>query len=340
LRHRSRGIALGPAIAGAFALSGPLAMSAVLPGAEPSPPAPLATPLAREASPPAPEALASPLELPGVSIRLRVPAGQMSGDPVRVRAWIERSARIVSAFYGSFPVRQLTLVVHIGDGERIGGGTTFGEPAPLIRVGIGRAVSREALQSDWVLVHEMIHLALPDVGEEHAWLSEGLATYVEGIARAQAHDRTPEDVFAEDVRSMPRGLPQPGDQGLDHTHTWGRTYWGGALFCLLADLQIRRETQQRRGLQDALRAILQASGGLTASWPIERVLSVGDAPTGTHVLEQLYAQMRDRPVLTDLPALWRELGVVPVGDGVRLIDSAPLAATREAILRPRSASAR
>ena len=57
---------------------------------------------------------------------------------------------------------------------------------------------------------------------------------------------------------MPKGLPAAGDRGLDYTPTWGRTYWGGALFCLLADIDIRKRTSNRFGLQDALRAIVAA----------------------------------------------------------------------------------
>jgi hypothetical protein len=135
------------------------------------------------------------------------------------------------------------------------------------------------------------------------------------------------------MRSMPRGLPEPGDRGLDHTHTWGRTYWGGAMFCLLADVDIRRRTELRFGLQHALRAILSESGGLAADWPIERVLRTGDAAVGTRTLEDLYAQMRDKPVTPDLVALWRELGVLPAGNSVKLVDDAPLAPLRHAIMK-------
>jgi hypothetical protein len=179
----------------------------------------------------------------------------------------------------------------------------------------------------------MTHLALPEVGEDHAWLSEGLAVYVEGVARVQAGNRTQPDVWSEEIRSMPRGLPQPGDRGLDHTHTWGRTYWGGAMFCLLADVEIRRRTQNRFGLQDAVRAITRASGGLASEWPIERVLKTGDEAVGTTVLEDLYAQMRDAAVTPDLMALWRKLGVEPDGNSVHLSDDAPLAGIRESIMR-------
>jgi hypothetical protein len=186
--------------------------------------------------------------------------------------------------------------------------------------------------NDWVMVHEMTHLALPDVGPQHAWLSEGLATYVEGVARVQAGNRSEQDVWAEEMRSMPRGLPQSGDQGLDRTHTWGRTYWGGAMFCLLADVDIHRRTHNLKGLQDAVRAIVRASGGLRADWPIERVLRTGDAAVGTTSLEDLYAQMRDSAMAPDLVSLWRELGVLADGNSVRLTDDAPLAEVRHAIM--------
>jgi len=186
------------------------------------------------------------------------------------------------------------------------------------------------------LVHEMTHLALPDVGDEQSWFSEGLAVYVEGIARAQAGNRTQQDVFAEQMKQMPRGMPQAGDRGLDHTHTWARTYWGGAMFCFLADVEIHRKTGNRFGLQDAMRAVAKASGGLSADWSINQVFATADAATGTKVLEELYAQMKDSPVTPDLHELWAKLGVVPDGGTVRLRDDAPLADVRRAIMEPRA----
>lgn len=269
------------------------------------------------------------------ALQLEFNPGDFAVGGAVLRHWVERAAHIVAAYYGGFPVRELTvrLVAMPGDGVR--GGTTFGKPRAFIRLRVGSDVTEPQLLSDWVLVHEMTHLALPDVGEQHAWLSEGLATYIEGVARVQAGNRAETDVWAEELRSMPRGLPQPDDRGLDHTHTWGRTYWGGAMFCLLADVEIHRRTHNRFGLQDAMRAVLRASGGLKADWPIERVLRTADAAVGTATLEDLYAQMRDTPVTPDLPRLWHELGVDPDGTSVRLTDDAPLAPVRRAIMQAR-----
>ncbi|HEV8019014.1 MAG TPA: hypothetical protein VGP32_10690 [Steroidobacteraceae bacterium] len=259
--------------------------------------------------------------------------GEFGRGTEALLAWVRRSADIVARYYGRFPARSLRVRIQVEPGDGVHGGTTYANPNAFIRVRVGREVTDAQLLADWVLVHEMTHLALPDTGERHAWLSEGLATYVEGIARMQAGNRSEEDVWAEEMRAMPRGLPLEDDHGLDHTHTWGRTYWGGAMFCLLADVDIRRRTQLRFGLQDALRAILRESGGLATDWPIERVLRTGDAAVGTRTLEDLYAQMKDTAVAPDLMTLWRQLGVVSDGATVRLDDHAPLAAVRRAIMR-------
>ena len=269
------------------------------------------------------------------AVSVEMPESQFSAGTESLLAWIRRSMNIVSAYYGRFPTETLRIRLIAEDGGGVRTGSTWGDRGGFIRLKLGRDVSDTQMLNDWVLVHEMTHLALPNVGEEHAWLSEGLAVYVEGIERVQAGNRTEEDVFAEQLHSMPRGLPEPGDQGLDHTHTWARTYWGGAMFCLLADVAIHRQTGNRFGLQDAMRAVLERSGGLSSHWSVERTFQTADRATGTHVFEQLYAQMKDQPVTPDLPGLWNQLGVQSDGNTVRLADDASLANLRKAIMRPR-----
>jgi hypothetical protein len=278
---------------------------------------------------------AQELQVNGALLHVDLDRSTFAAGDTAILEWVRRSAEIVSRYYARFPAASVTVHLVSQGGGGVHGGKTFANPNANIRVQLGREVTPAQLLNDWVLVHEMTHLALPDIGEEHAWLSEGIATYVEGVARVQAGNRSEADVWAEEMRSMPRGLPQSGDRGLDHTHTWGRTYWGGAMFCLLADVDIRRRTHLRLGLQDALRAALRASGGLATDWPIERVLRSGDAAVGTRTLEDLYAHMKDAPVAPDLMTLWRELGVLPQGDSVTLSDAAPLAAVRHAIMSAR-----
>jgi hypothetical protein len=248
-----------------------------------------------------------------------------------LREWIDRSARIVADYYGRFPAPLVLIKLQGMDGAGVGGGRTINEPGLMIQVRVGRTATPDALASDWVLVHEMVHLALPEVGRTHNWLAEGLAIYVEGVARAQSGNRPIADVWAEDRRSMALGLPRAGEGGMDQTPSWGRTYWGGALYCLQAEVAIREQTANRIGLQAALRAILKQTGGYGFERDIGEVLRIGDAATGTHVLYELYQQVKLRPQTPDLDLLWTLLGVPNDPNTEPFDDHAPLARIRIAI---------
>lgn len=250
--------------------------------------------------------------------------------------WIKRASTAVCTYYGKFPVPQLRLQVHARGGEGVHHGVTFpSDNGGLIRISVGSTTTASDLDTDWMLTHEMIHLAFPSMAEDHHWIEEGISTYVEPIARVQAGQLSATKMWHDVVRDMPQGEPQGGDRGLDHTPSWGRTYWGGAMFCLTADIRIREQTHNRKGLQDALRGILSSGGNITQDWEIEQAFAAGDKATGTHVLTDLYHDMRDKAAPVDLNALWQKLGIQRAPDGtVRFDDQAPLAKVREAITRP------
>jgi hypothetical protein len=248
-----------------------------------------------------------------------------------LRDWIDRSAHIVADYYGQFPAPLVVIRLRGMDGSGINGGRTTNDSGLMIQMRVGRETTRDQLAADWVLVHEMVHLALPEVGRSHDWLAEGLATYVEGVARAQYGNRAIADVWAEDRNSMPKGLPRAGEGGMDQSPSWARTYWGGALYCLQADVAIREQTANRVGLQTALRAILKETGGYGFDGNIGEVLRIGDSATGTHVMYGLYQQVRATPQSPDLDLLWTLLGVPPDPLTQPFDDRAPLSAIRIAI---------
>src|SRR6267154_973330 len=248
-----------------------------------------------------------------------------------LHTWVERSAHIVADYYGRFPAPLVVLRLQSMEGRGVGGGRTTNDSGLVIQVSVGREATAAGLSDDWVLVHEMVHLALPEVGRRHNWLAEGLATYVEGIARAQFGNRDVSDVWAEYRHSMPLGLPHAGEGGMDETPTWARTYWGGALYCLQADVTLRERTGNRAGLQTALRAILQETKGYSAERDIDDVLRIGDAATGTRVLQDLYREIEATAVTPDLDLLWTRLGVPSDPKSQAFDDRAPLAAIRIAI---------
>jgi len=277
------------------------------------------------------------ISVPGGTITVELAGESTALDRAALLEWVRNSAQAVVAFYGRFPVTETRLVVSPIAGRGASGGRTWAEHGGLIRIRVGAGSTPEDYANDWMLVHEMTHLALPSLPDDQEWLEEGLATYVEPLARAQAGRMSDEDVWFGIVDGMPKGLPQPGDRGLDRTHTWGRTYWGGALFCLQADLDIRRRTANHFGLQDALRAIL-ASGNMETSSDVGPVLAIGDRAVGVPVLAELYGRLKDQPVPIDLEALWKRLGIERAGRSVRFNDDAPEAAIRRAMTAPESSN--
>ena len=252
--------------------------------------------------------------------------------------WVRDSARATSAYFGRFPMPYARIVIEPTRGDQVTQGRAVGRPEPRLVVTMGRKTTAQTLRRESLLVHEMVHLAVPDHDIRYLWLHEGIATYVENVARAQAGVASAEEVWTELFRELPEGLPDPREPGgLDGTRSDGRRYWGGALFCLLADIEIRKVTGNRRGLQDALRALQRQGGNLSRLWSLERTIEVADTGTGTAVLTGLYRQMGNRPYVPDLTAMWRDLGISMQRGRIVLDDTAPLAAIRRSITEQPSA---
>jgi hypothetical protein len=273
------------------------------------------------------------IRIGGATINVTFTSGGLDIATPRVILWISSAVRAVANYYGRFPIRhaKVRIIPVVGRRGVLYGHTWADHDNVFTDVYVGEYTQPADLDNDWVMTHEMVHYAFPSVGHEHHWIEEGLATYVEPIARFEAGDLDAETVWDELVQGLPKGLPQSGDHGLDHTHTWGRTYWGGAIFCLLADVRIHQQTHNRYGLRDALRAIVADNGDIEKQWPLVRAFQVGDQAVGVPVLERLYNQMKAAPFTPDLPHLWHELGVQATGDVVEFNDNAPMSDVRKAI---------
>jgi predicted metalloprotease with PDZ domain len=246
--------------------------------------------------------------------------------------WVNRAATAVNVYLGRFPVGNLVVIVHGGGEQPVGDGVAHG--ASSIEVRLGRTAQAADLNSDWVLTHEMFHLAFPTLDERYSWMMEGLSDYLEPVARAQAGQWSAKDAWLEFVQGLPQGLPGPGEGGLDGATRRERIYWGGNIYWLLVDVSIHVQTDNQHGLADALRAILDAGGNGGAQWPLERVLATGDKATGTTALRNWYEKLGPKPGEVDLNTLWKKLGVRYSAGTIDFDDTAPWAKYRATITAP------
>ena len=259
------------------------------------------------------------------------------GPPVRLgvsrqglRAALLRASAAVSAYYGRFPVPDVSVIVLPSAGADIFG-MQLGNGGAALVLFIGADIDDRELARHWVLTHELLHLGFPTLGRRHLWLAEGLATYQEPIARRRAGLLSEDELWRALLDGMPNGLPNATDGGLDGSMRWGRTYWGGAIFCLLLDVEIRARTDNRLSLDSVARAILLGGGDTSMRWSLEQTLAAGDAALDRPSFSELYAEHAAAPVTVDLPALFQRLGVRRDGDAVRFDDGAELAHVRRAI---------
>ena len=56
------------------------------------------------------------------------------------------------------------------DGNGVRHGTTWGKDGGLIVIHAGSKTTPAEFAEDWMLTHEMIHLAFPSMADEHHWI--------------------------------------------------------------------------------------------------------------------------------------------------------------------------
>jgi hypothetical protein len=261
--------------------------------------------------------------------RLDGPLDQSFDD---IDAWIQTSARAVRDFYGVFPVPRASVnVLPIPERDAVIFGKVLPESEPGVALLVGQHATRKSLFSDWILVHELFHLGFPSFFEEGKWLDEGLATYYEPIIRVRAGLYTETELWHELLENMPQGLPAFTSGGLEHAHDFRGIYWGGAIACLVADVEARKR-KLNSGLEVGLRAVRDAGGVANDVWTLAEVVGAVDRALGAPTLAPIVEGHAQRGSPFDLAALFAALGVNRDAQGaVQLSDSAPLASVRRAI---------
>ncbi len=259
--------------------------------------------------------------------------GDYVAAPQQYADWVGKTAQAIATYFDGFSSMSTLIIVFPARGSNIqfgrvvpGGGVTM-----ILRAGTGE--KPRDLFGEWVLVHEMIHTAAPFVDGRGSWLMEGMATYIEPIIRSRVGWKTEDDVWHEWLVNMPRGVSSLSEVGLLNDSSRNAYYWGGGLFMLLTDVEMRRATANKYGLEDCLRAILKGGGNAATRVTVEQFISTCDRAAGGTTMADLAKRYVYKATPFDLNALWRDLGVELVGGNIVYRDDAPLASVRKAIVR-------
>lgn len=251
--------------------------------------------------------------------------------------WVKRCVKAVCSYFGQMPVKKLRIKIQNSIGNDIGFSTTGVERGVAeIEVPLGSEISQKTLNEDWVLTHEMVHLAFPIVAWKDRWLTEGMATYIEPLARMKIGSITEKEVWGDLIRNTAKGLPRSENDPLIGARRIDRIYWGGAIFCLIADVEIRKKSNNRVGLQDVLSYIPKSGVNIYSDDEPRNALSRAERSDelkiATQLLLKLYDQYNSSPILKpNLAELFASLGVSRSGGEIIFNENAPLAGIRRAI---------
>jgi hypothetical protein len=264
-------------------------------------------------------------------LRLAILDGISEDGRADLTDWVRRTVEAESNYWQGFTTPTLLLTLVPTPSKRgVGFGRTEAPGGATVMVEVAANVEKRLLFNDWVLVHEMIHTGMPYIRGRATWFMEGAATYVEPIIRARAGWKTEEVVWKEWMDNMPQGAGV-FDKGLMNAS--GReSYWSGALFMLMADLGIRRETRGAKGLEDCLAGANWEGYQASRTVRLQDYVAACDSATGTKVVGGLVDRYYAAGAPVDLKAFWADLGVSQVDGRIALNDAAPQAEWRKMIV--------
>jgi hypothetical protein len=279
-----------------------------------------------------------PVAAPGGALRAVILPGFSERARALIGPWLTRSAAMASAPGARFPVPDAQVIVvptspsrwpiHFGHTGRSGGAS--------IVLFLPTDVAETQLTSDWIAVHEFSHLWHPFIRREDAWLSEGLATYLQEVLRVRAGalpagaawqrlsegaalGRDTARTLEEETRRMP------------FEHNYQRVYWAGAAIALMLDVELRRQSQGAVSLPQLLARLREEPQFFTRALGAAELLRELDRLSGRPLCEPLAARYLHGS-LPDLGALYQELGLTGAPE-------APLAWIRDAIMSAPAAHA-
>jgi hypothetical protein len=279
--------------------------------------------------------------LPGATLELAIIDQHAQARRDEIARWIEGAARGVASAYGRFPVEHVQVLVAATPRGRAtvpwayvarGGG-------PAVHFFINGDRSLRDFELDWTATHEMSHLYLPYLVTRDAWLSEGMATYLQNVLMARAGTIPAEEAWRRLYSGFKRGeatargltITQASEQ-LGRPGTYLRMYWAGAALMLEADLRLRaRGSSLDAALAGLAGCCAPAAGRLRA----EQVLREMDRATVTTVFAEVYRELFDKSEFPDFEAMFRTLGIDVFGIELTFSPDAERKALRDAIMAPR-----
>lgn len=286
------------------------------------------------------------LEKPGGAVHVALLGRTDATQRARLRAWLDQALSAVTTAHGRLPLAQAQVVVLPADGR--GRAVVFGQSlrgqGNGVHLWADPARPLSELSADWTAVHEFAHWNHPYLGDDGAWLAEGLASYWQNVLRARAGMLTPQQAWEQLDAGFGRGRAAADETltlvqlsaAMHEKRAYYPVYWSGAAYWLQVDLALRQASDGRIGIDQALARFRDCCLQQRREWDGADFVAKLDELVGGDVLQQHYRAFVARRGFPPLAATYAQLGLERHDDGrLHLLDAAPAAAIRDAIMRRR-----
>ncbi len=265
------------------------------------------------------------IDLPDGQWRVSVLPSRPAANQDQIRAWLNRTAQTLVSIYGRAPLpSNQVLVVPSGRGR---GPVPWGQVnrggGAAIHLVINQRKPYDELLADWTAAHEASHLLLPYLGVSGRWLSEGIASYYQNIARARTGDLTEREAFAKLHAGFERGRRGSRDgmtlaqanRRMRSDGKYMRVYWSGAAYWLQTDVALR---SVGLSLDDVLSEFAVCHLPAAERWSPERLIAelddivaelIDDGRQRSGIFSSRYRRMLAERTFPDLTATYSELGL-------------------------------
>jgi len=255
--------------------------------------------------------------------------------------WINNNLHALMMAYNEFPVKELQLlIVPVGkDREPVPWGEAMRGGGDAIHVYIDETRPLEEFIDDWVLIHEFSHLLHPRF-DDASWLAEGIASYYQNVLGARGGLLTRLKAWQKLHEGFQRGIEgTPADKSLLQvsssmmkTRSFMRVYWSGAAISLLADYELRRQSNNKQSLDTALKELNRNASLMNQLNNSYEIILKLDNITQTNIFTTLYKQHLPSASFPDLGAVYSNLGLTVVNGEIHFDNNAPGVSIRNAIM--------
>jgi len=163
--------------------------------------------------------------------------------------------------------------------------------------------------NDWTITHEMTHLMMPYIASSDNWISEGLASYFQYVSRAQNGQITAVEAWRKLASMYESGKESAGDQTIRETSDRMFTYWGGAAFFMLSDIEIRLQSHGKLNLQRVFARFKACCLSYESSWRPYRFFNQLDKQLDSPVFIPMYRKFSKTKGFPNLHPYFKKLGI-------------------------------